>query len=115
MAIVGFRWFARKKSFGHREPLELVDIYRDIEDQVDFETFMAVYKALGEAYRIDARLIRPTDALKHFFDVDSWDLDSGTDQMNQWLARYDVRKQEHAPVTVLDLLVLASAAPRARE
>jgi hypothetical protein len=35
--------------------------------------------------------------------------------MNQWLARYDAQKQKHALVTVSDLLVLASAVPRARE
>jgi hypothetical protein len=110
--IVAYRTLLRKQSFKGREPLTFEDIYRTVGEQhhIQFTTFAEVYKALGDCYAVDPRLIRPSDSLKKLFDIDSWDLGEGTYKMETWLAKTFGEIRGGNPMqTVLDLLVRAEA------
>ena len=110
--VIAYRTLLRKQSFKDREPLPLEDIYRTVGDQhhIQFNTFAEVYKALGDCYSVDPRLIRPSDSLKKLFDIDSWDLGEGTQRMEAWLAKAFGEIRSGNPMqTVLDLLVRAEA------
>lgn len=107
--IFVYKRIIRKQFFKDRKPTSLEDIYNTYvkDHKIKYETFAEVYKLLGDSYSVDPRLIRPTDPLKKFFDIDSWDLDVGTEKMNDWLTK--TLKIETPPKkeikTVLDLLI----------
>jgi hypothetical protein len=81
---------------------------------VSLDTFTRVFRALGEAYSLDPRLIRPDDSLKRLLDMDSWVLDAGTEKLNRWLNSIGVEDITVKPVTVLDLLLLVEIKHRPR-
>ena len=82
------------------------EIHRSVAGNVTLDTFTKVFHALGEAYSVDPRLIRPEDSLKKLLDADSWALDAGTEKLNRWLTSVGIEKVTDQPSTVLDLLVL---------
>lgn len=99
---------AQKRVFKGRQPLSLEEIFDSLDQkhQIEFETFVKVYKALGEFYHVDPSIIRPEDALKIFFDIDSWDLDTGTEKMEKWLRdTFNIAWGKKQLLTVLDLLI----------
>ncbi len=104
--IVAFKWLAKRRAFHGRTPISLEEIQKSVDDKVSLHTFTRVFRALGEAYSIDPRLIRPDDSLKTLLDMDSWVLDAGTEKMNQWLAQDGIDEGARKPATVLDLLLL---------
>ena len=84
--LVGaFTFLARRRAVGGRTPMNLEEIHRSVASNVTLDTFTKVFHALGEAYSVDQRLIRPEDSLKKLLDMDSWVLDAGTDKLNRWL------------------------------
>lgn len=98
----------RKQYFRGREPMSLEKIYNSYIKKygIKYETFEKVYRKLGDSYSIDSQLIRPSDPMKMFFNIDSWDLDAGTEKIEEWLEKtlkMDVPKKEIK--TVLDFLI----------
>lgn len=85
---------------------EIYNVY--IKDyKVGYETFVEVYNTLSNAYSVNPKLIRPSDSLKKFFDIDSWDLDAGTEKMEEWLVKnLKIATPKKEIKTVLDLLIL---------
>lgn len=83
------KYVARKNEFKKRRLIELPELYdSDIASYgINYETFKKIYNALGNSYSIDPRLIRSNDPLKKFFKIDSWDLDAGTEKMEEWLCK----------------------------
>lgn len=104
--VFGFRALARRKVSSGRVPVELREIHQSISDKVSFETMEQVYRAIGDAYSLDPRLVRPDDPLKRLLDMDSWALDAGTEKLNVWLRATGVEAERRQIPTILDLLVL---------
>lgn len=108
--VLGFRFIAKRRAVGGRTPRELIELHRSIAEKVGFETFEQVYRAIGDAYSVDPRLIRSDDSLKKLLDMDSWVLDAGTEKLNERLRALGVEEEEQRISTVLDLLLLVEAA-----
>lgn len=91
---------------------EIYNVYVKNYD-VKYETFIEVFKALGNSYSINPQLIRPTDSLKIFFDIDSWDLDVGREKMEEWIVKIlKIERPKKEIKTVIDLLILAETGNR---
>lgn len=105
--IAGLRHRARRMVLMRHAPMELEKIHEIGAPAVRFSTFKSVYAALGAAYAIDPRTIRPQDSLRLFLDLDTWSLGMGTEKLEQWMASIGIQDLKQRPVTVLDLLMLA--------
>ncbi len=84
-AVLVFRAFAKRSVLRGRTPLPLEHAYASVKDQVSFEVFSEVWSALGKAYGMDPRLLRPTDTFIALGEMDSWSLGKGEDQIGRWL------------------------------
>lgn len=109
--VIGFRLLGRQRAVGGRTPIDLEDMHRGFSHQVSLSTFSQVFTALGEAYSVDPRLIRPEDSLNKLLDMDSWLLDAGTEKLNRWLNSIGIDQKAARPSTVLDLLLLVESRP----
>lgn len=111
--VIAGRYFARKSAFRGRIPKAFDEIYNSEvkEYGVTYETFEKIYNALGRFYSVDARVIHPSDPLKIFFDIDTWDIGEKTDMMDEWLFEtFNLGAKGYKMNTVLDLLVAAERA-----
>jgi hypothetical protein len=112
-AIVGAcRLLARPWAFRGRSRLPLRQMFTHTLSghQMTYETFERVYQGLGRCYRVDPELIRPTDPIKLFMNLDSWDLWHGTQQFDSWLLETFNIDPSQRPEAVLDLLMIAETA-----
>lgn len=100
------RYISRQKITRGRRPRSLEEIQRSLTPEVSMNTLSQVFDALGEAYGVNPKLIRPEDSLKQFFDLDSWSLDAGTERINKWLVSHGIKATKEELSTVLDLLLL---------
>ena|SRR5712691_7240089 len=118
VAVVGAcRSLARPWAFRGRTRLPLRQIFTDSVSGhgITYETFERVYQRLGECYRIDPELIRPTDAIKLFMNLDSWDLWRGTERFDSWLLETFNLDRSRKPVSVLDLLTIVETAGKGEQ
>ena len=70
------------------------------------EVFEKVLNVLGQAYDIDPGKLRASDKLKTFYDLDSWDLDEGTERLsNRLFEEFGVTKFEVEPQSIRELVV----------
>lgn len=109
LMFLASRYLVRRFAFKNREPRTLEDVYNSDAKTcgIRYDTFSDVYRALGACYSIDNKLVRPHDPLKKFFDVDSFDLDAGTERLDEWLSKtFGIEGRQEKIDTVLDLLVL---------
>ena len=107
--ILVYKRIIRKQFFRNRKPMALEDIYSTYVKNhgIQYETFVEAYKALADSYSVNSNLIRPSDSLKMFFDIDSWNLDAGTDKINDWIVKtLKIESPNKEIKTVLDLLIL---------
>lgn len=105
-AVVALRYASRRRVAKRHLPLELEVMHSLLAPPVSFKTFSEVLGALGSAYALDPRTIRPEDPLKVFLDLDSWNLGAGTEKLDSWMANAGVVSADVRPATVLDLLLL---------
>jgi len=84
-------------------------MYHSYSSKVSFEAFEQVLVAIGDAYSLDPRLLRPEDQLSKLLDMESWVLDTGTEKLNKWLLDAGVATVEARISTVLDLVLLFEA------
>lgn len=112
MIIFAVARFVNKRNIvKKRELISLLEVYQhDVAGfSVSYEIYQNVVNAIGAAYRIDPRLLRPSDSLKKLYDLDSWNLGEGTMQLNDWVAQnYGITRFEIEPKTIIDLLVALS-------
>jgi hypothetical protein len=87
VAVVVFKSIARRSIFKGRVTVPLRELHTNINDQVSFDIFSEVWTEIGKAYRIDPRLIRPTDTFAELSNADSWSLGKGEDELAGWLDR----------------------------
>ena len=70
------------------------------------EVFEKVLNVLGQAYDIDPGKLRPSDELKTFYHLYSWDLGEGTERLNNRLfEEFSITKFEVEPESILELVV----------
>jgi hypothetical protein len=102
--LLGFRAQAKRAFFKARVPVELKEIYSQVEGRVSFETFSEVWGKVGHSFSIDPRLICPADTFKAYSRFDSWDLGKGGDALEEWLKQLHLEPPSSVS-TVLDLAV----------
>jgi hypothetical protein len=107
--VFGIRAFGRRRAFRGRTAVELAEMHHPHSSKVSFETFEQVLRAVGDAYSLDPRLLRPEDQLSKLLNMDSWVLDAGTEKLNKWLRAAGVATAETRVSTVLDLVLLVEA------
>ena len=103
LALVVFRHLARRRAFGGRPLLPLAEIQASMCPDLSPETVHDVWTRLGAFYSLDPRLIRPTDPLRLFNDVDSWMLWRGTEALEAWLSSLELDPPARRPETVYEL------------
>ena len=69
-------WISKRNTLSGRNSISLADMYQqDITATgTSLEVFEKVLNMVGQAYGIDPEKLRPSDALKTFYDLDSWGL-----------------------------------------
>lgn len=97
---------SRRKLTVRRQPIELESMRTSLAGEVDSAAFRDVLEAIGRAYAIDPRLLRPDDDLQSLLRADSWLLDSGTEKLNLWLCENGLSEDPIVIGTVLDLVRL---------
>lgn len=100
--VAGFRSLSKRSFVKGRSPSSLEDLHAQVRDRVSPEVFREVWTALGEAYGVDPRLIRPTDTFTELGKADSWDLGKGEDRITAWVDKRGVGRPPKLD-TVLDL------------
>lgn len=100
--VLGFRALAKRSFLKQRTPASLEDLHASVKDRVSFEVFSEVWAAIGKAYRVDPRLIRPTDTFSELSKADSWVLGKGEDDLTEWVDKKGVGRPAQLH-TVLDL------------
>lgn len=83
--ILGFRALAKHSFLKKRTPSTLEVLHASVKDQVSFEVFSEVWAAIGKAYGVDPRLIRPADTFSELSKADSWILGKGEDDLTEWV------------------------------
>jgi len=100
--VAGFRSLSKRSFVRGRSPSSLEDLQAQVKDWVSPEVFREVWTALGEAYDVDPRLIRPTDTFAELCKTDSWDLGKGEDRLTAWVDKKGLGRPPKLD-TVLDL------------
>ncbi|MCD9032531.1 hypothetical protein LDO32_12430 [Luteimonas sp. Y-2-2-4F] len=103
LLVLMFRHHARRKFARSRSLLKIEEIYKEVSGQVEFGVFNEVLIAIGESYRINPGLIRPSDRLEEFIRIDSWRLDAGSEALSNWLERKGINWKVKPASTVLEL------------
>lgn len=111
--VAGFRILSKRSFVKDRSPSSLEDLHAQVEDRVSFEVFSEVWTALGEAYGVDPRLIRPTDTFAELGKADSWDLGKGEDRLTAWAGKRGLGRPPELN-TVLDLAAWVERSTPAR-
>ncbi len=70
--------------------------------------------AVGAAYGVDPRLVRPGDLLVKYDEYDSWVLGEGRERLSEWLVARGVTIAPGAISTVLDLAISVGGASAQR-
>lgn len=102
------RWVSKRGVLKGREPIGLEERYRQftVRFDVSYELFTWVFNTIGQAYRIDPKLLEPSDKLKQFYDLDSWGLEEGTEILNEKLEKdFGITHFENEPKTIAELVV----------
>jgi hypothetical protein len=112
MALLLLRYLARRRAFGGRPLLPLTEIQASMCPVLSLETVHEVWTRLGVFYSLDPRLIRPTDPLRLFNDVDSWMLWRGTEALEAWIRSLELDPPVRTPETVYELAMWLATATR---
>ena len=102
------RWMSKRNTLSRRNSISLADMYQQdmTITSASLEVFEKVLNVLGQAYDIDPGKLRPSDKLKTFYDLDSWDLSEGTERLNNRLVEeFGITKFEVEPESILELVV----------
>jgi len=106
LLVFGGKLLARRKIVAGRQPLSFDEIQRLSNAEVRLSTLTRVLTKLGESYGLNPQLIRPTDRLQLFYDLDTWTLGLSAERINKWLTEEGVTAIDPQPTTVLDLIRL---------
>jgi hypothetical protein len=104
IVVLGFQALTKRSFLKQRMPASLEELHAPVKDQVSFEVFSEVWAAIGKAYRVDPRLILPTDTFSELSKADSWVLGKGEDDLTEWVDKKGVGRPGQLR-TVLDLAI----------
>jgi hypothetical protein len=108
VVVMVARWMSKRSVLGGRKPIGLEEMHRQYAARADvsYELFERVFNTVGQAYRIDPELLRPSDKLKKLYDLDSWELGEGTETLNERLEKdFGITHFEGEPQTIAELVV----------
>lgn len=108
VVVTAARWMGKRSILSGRKPISLAEMYQQdaARNGVSYEVFEKVLDVIGRAYRIDPRMLRPSDKLKVLYDLDSWDLGEGTETLNERVAKdFGITQFEAKPKTIAELVV----------
>lgn len=108
--VLVFRQLSRRRFKSNRVVLNLDVMYKEVANEVNYDTFKDVLFALGESYSIDPGILRISDTLEDLEKLDSWDIGTGTEKMNDWLQRKGVKTFDGSVRSVKDLLLAVQKA-----
>lgn len=100
--LLALRSLTKRSFLRRRTASPLEDLHASVKDQVSFEVFSEVWEAVGRAYSIDPRLIRPTDTFSELSKADSWVLGKGEDDLTAWVGKRGLGRPRQLS-TVMDL------------
>lgn len=107
VAVVVARRVGKWSIISGREPICLEEMHQQYAEacEVSYELFEKTFSALGQAYRVDPKLLRPFDELKKLYDLDSWELGGGTEMLNESLEKnFGITRLEIEPRTIAELI-----------
>jgi len=105
--VTAARWLSKRNILSGRKPISLVEMYQQDATSigVSYEVFEKVLDVIGQAYRVDPRMLRLSDKLKALYDLDSWDLGEGTEELNERVAKdFGIVHFETEPKTIAELI-----------
>ncbi len=105
--VMAARWMSKRSILSGREPINLAEMYQRDAARISgsYEVFEKILGMIGRAYRIDPRMLRPSDKLKSLYDIDSWDLGEGTETLNEQVAKsFGITHFEAEPKTIAELV-----------
>jgi len=108
IAFLIIKWLSKRRFFRGRYLVSLTELYQKnmIGTGVDCETFEKVFNIIGHAYRVDPRKLRPSDKLQVLYDLDTWDIGEGTEELNEQLAKeFGITEFEAEPNTISELMI----------
>jgi len=108
IVITIMRWTIRCRVFRDRKPANIVEIYKkDVAKlNVSYDLFEKVISIVGQAFRVDPKLLRPSDKLRELYEADSWQLGEGIDQLNERIAdEFGIVSFKKEPATVIELVL----------
>jgi hypothetical protein len=108
LVFLTVRWLNKYKFLNDREPISLIEMHqRDMENvDVNYEIFEKVFNAIGRAYKVDPKILRSSDKLKILYDLDSWNIDEGTEMLNVEITKdFNITDFEVEPETIYELIV----------
>ena len=104
--VVLFRWINKRQAFKNREPQSLELTFKnEIAGEVQFVTYEKLFNAVGEAFKVDPKLLRPADSLDKFLSLDSWDLGEGTEILDSLIEEsFHITSLRSEPSNLLELM-----------
>jgi len=108
LVVVAFRHLSRSRILKKRSPISLTEMYSHEMNEADvsFDTFQKVLNIIGKSYNLDPRRLRLSDELKLLYDLDTWDIDEGTQSLNEQIMKeYGISKFDIEPQTISDLII----------
>lgn len=112
VVIVAAQCLSKRSVIKNRSPIDLDELYQsEGASLTSHDVFRDVMQAVGKAFRIDPRLLRPSDPLKKLYDLDSWDIGEGAEQLSEWLEKEcGITCFEKEPKTIIELMVAVKSA-----
>jgi len=108
LVVILARWVIKRHILRGRKPINLKVMYQQnmVDMDVRYEIFERVLNIIGQSYKLDPELLRPSDELKLFYDLDSWDLGEGTETINELVIKeFGLTYFDVKPKTILELII----------
>ena len=105
--VVAGRWAGKQSFLKNRKPIDIAQMYEESASNSDvgFDTFVEVINEIGAAYHIDPRLLRPSDLLQKLYELDSWNVDEGTNRLNEQLMKhFGISSLRNDPKSIIELV-----------
>ena len=107
-------FYELRRLLRKREPIQLIEIYKKVQNKISPEVFNKVWLKVGEVFDIDPRLVKPSDTLTMLSAPGSKKLDQGKKTLLKWINKECLSDQAQFK-TVLDLAKWVQANQHAKK
>jgi len=111
VVVLVSRALARRQFAVGRQAIPLDELAGQFDGELSADIIKEVWTAVGAAYDIDPKLLRPTDNLKQLAEIDSWDLGRGGDRLDDWLKEKQLEGKPQN-TTIKDLAIWVQSSTR---